>query len=597
LVLVALSVVEQRLDAVRLVLAGATVTEVAARVGVSRQTLHGWLSRYLAEGVAGLVDRSRRPNSCPHRCNGDVEVVVVEMRRKHPGWGAKRIRMQLLKAGGGAVVPAERTINRILSRHGLLDHKARKRRRESFKRWQRDAAMQLWQMDIVGGVMIIDTATRGLREAKVVTGVDDHSRYCVIAKVVARPTGRAVCLALAEALAKFGVPEEILTDNGKQFTDRFGKGGEVLFDKICRLNGIAHRLTAPASPTTTGKVERFHLTLRRELLDGHKLFESLDQAQAALDVFVADYNGERPHQALDLKQPVSPRQRFTPTPQAERALVELWVPPTLTPVLTAGHVDDTAGEALAAGEYQGGPIEFDKVVPASGNMWVAHRQFWLGPRRAGLVARFWANCDLIHISIAGARVKTLRSHLSVTDLAKLIAQGAVPAGPAPLPGIEDGAALEVERVVSNAGLISLANKQILVAERLGGIAVGVRIEEQTLLFFDITTRELLRTRPNPLTREQALRLRGVRPAGPPPRPSQEPVRIQRRASDTGVIVVAGQKVALGRTHRGQEVEIFVSETTLAIHLPGQDVRTIRRTTTQPIRNIKADRPRTVPSVS
>jgi transposase InsO family protein len=180
--------------------------------------------------------------------------VVVEMRRKHPRWGAKRIRMQLLKAGGDAVVPAERTINRILSRHGLLDHKARKRRRESFKRWQREAPMQLWQMDIVGGVMIVDAATGGLREAKLVTGVDDHSRYCVIGQVVARPTGRAVCLALAEALAKFGVPEEILTDNGKQFTARFGNGGEVLFDKICRLNAIAHRLTAPASPTTTGKV-------------------------------------------------------------------------------------------------------------------------------------------------------------------------------------------------------------------------------------------------------------------------------------------------------------------------------------------------------
>src|SRR5262249_36995274 len=159
-------------------------------------------------------------------------------------------------------------------------------------------------------------------------------------------------------------------------------------------------------------------------------------------------------------------------------------------------------------------------------------------------------------------------------------------------GIADGVALEVERIVSRVGLISLAGKQILVAERLGGIAVGVRIEEQTLLVFDITTRELLRTRPNPLTREQALRLGGVRPARPTPRPSVEPIRIQRRASDTGVIVVAGQKVALGRTHRGQEVEILVSETTLAIHLAGQDVRTIRRTTTQPIRNIKADRPRT-----
>jgi transposase InsO family protein len=596
LVLVALSVVEQRLDAVRLVLAGATVTEVAARVGVSRQTVHCWLSRYLAEGVAGLVDRSRRPNSCPRRCSGDVEVVVVEMRRKHPGWGAKRIRMQLLKAGGEAV-PAERTINRILSRHGLLEHRARKRRRESFKRWQRDAPMQLWQMDIVGGVMIVDAGTGQLREAKVVTGVDDHSRYCVIAKVVTRATGRAVCLALAEALAKFGVPEEILTDNGKQFTARFGNGGEVLFDKICRNNGIAHRLTAPASPTTTGKVERFHLTLRRELLDGRELFESLNQAQGALDVFVADYNGERPHQALDVKAPVSPQQRFTPTPLTERTLVELWVPPALAPAVTPGLVEEAAGEALKPGEYHGGPIEFDKVVPASGNMWVAHKQFWLGPKRAGLIARFWANCDLIHVSIGAARVKTIRSHLSTTDLAKLIAQGAVPAGPPPLPGIEDGAALEVDRIVSNAGLISLAGKQILVAERLGGMPVGVRIEEQTLLFFDITSRELLRTRPNPLTRDQALRLRGVRPAGPPPRPSQEPIRIQRRASDTGVIVVAGQKVALGRTHRGQEVEILVSETTLTIHLPGQDVRTIRRTTTQPIRNIKANRPRPVPSVS
>jgi len=597
LVLVTLSVVEQRLDAVRLVLAGATVTEVAARLGVSRQTLHCWLSRYLAEGVAGLVDRSRRPHRCPHRCSGDVEVVVVEMRRKHPGWGAKRIRMQLLKAGGGAGVPAERTINRILSRHGLLEHKTRKRRRESFKRWQRDTPMQLWQMDIVGGVMIVDAATGGLREAKVVTGVDDHSRYCVIAKVVARATGRAVCLALAEALAKFGVPEEILTDNGKQFTARFGNGGEVLFDKICRLNGISHRLTAPASPTTTGKVERFHLTLRRELLDGHELFESLVDAQRALDMFVADYNGERPHQALDMAVPVSPQQRFTPVPPAERDLVELWVPPTLAPAVTPEPVQDVAADVLKTGEYHGGPIEFDKVVPASGNMCVAHKQFWLGPKRAGLMARFWADCDLIHVSIGGARVKTIRSHLSASDLAKLIAQGAVPAGPAPLPGIEDSAALEVERVVSNCGLISLGNKQILAAERLRGMLVGVRIEDQTLLFFDLTTRELLRTRPNPLTREQALRLRGVRPAGPPPRPSSEPIRIQRRVSDTGIIMVAGQNIALGRTHRGQEVQIHVSETTLTIHLPGHDVRVIQRTTTQPIRNIKANRPRPVPSVS
>ena len=93
--------------------------------------------------------------------------------------------------------------------------------------------------------MLVDTVTGELREAKMLTGVDDHSRFCVIAAVMERATGRAVCLALAAALTRFGSPGEILTDNGRQFTDRFGKGGEVLFDKICRKNGITHLLTKP----------------------------------------------------------------------------------------------------------------------------------------------------------------------------------------------------------------------------------------------------------------------------------------------------------------------------------------------------------------
>ena len=100
-------------------------------------------------------------------------------------------------------------------------------------------------------------------ECKVVTGVDDHSRFCVIATVVTRATGRAVCLAFAEGLRRYGTPDDVLTDNGKQFTDRFGKGGEVLFDRICGDNGITQRLTQPASPTTTGKVERFQCATRR----------------------------------------------------------------------------------------------------------------------------------------------------------------------------------------------------------------------------------------------------------------------------------------------------------------------------------------------
>jgi hypothetical protein len=150
------------------------------------------------------------------------------------------------------------------------------------------------------------------------------------------------------------------------------------------------------------------------------------------------------------------------------------------------------------------------------------RQFWLGPARAGQTVRFWAGVDVIHLSIAGARVKSLRSHLSTADLAQLARRGAVAAGPPPLPPAEDGAAIEVDRAVNKGGIVSLAGRQVPAAEILGGRPVIVRIEPQTLMFLDPQTRELLRVRPNPLTPQQPLRLQGARPAGPPPRPGTEP---------------------------------------------------------------------------
>jgi transposase len=204
LALVVLSVVEQRLDAVRAVLDGAEVVEVAARVGVHRSTLHRWVARYLTGQLAGLADRTHRPHSSPRQVTDVVEVTVAEMRREHPRWGSRRIRLEMLRKPGpwarqGLVVPSERTIGRILHRQGLLRARPRKRPRDSYVRFERPGPMQLWQMDIVNGIRLVSPVTGELREAKVVTAVDDHSRYCVIAKVVERATSRAVCLALAEA--------------------------------------------------------------------------------------------------------------------------------------------------------------------------------------------------------------------------------------------------------------------------------------------------------------------------------------------------------------------------------------------------------------
>jgi hypothetical protein len=111
-----------------------------------------------------------------------------------------------------------------------------------------------------------------------------------------------------------------------------------------------------------------------------------------------------------------------------------------------------------------------------------------------------------------------------------------------------------------------------------------------MMFFDPATRTLLRTRPSTLTWDQARLLRGARPAGPPPRPAAGPVTVQRRASNTGVIMVVGQKITPGRIHAGKAVTVHVAHDTMTIDLSGDDTRTVRRTTTQAVRSTKAHRP-------
>ncbi|WP_181068756.1 integrase core domain-containing protein [Nocardia nova] len=174
--------------------------------------------------------------------------------------------------------------------------------RRSYRGWQRKAPMQLWRLDIMGGLFIADG-----REAQLVTGIDDHSRFIVIAQVIVEQSGQPVSQAFTEAMNRYGVPSEVLTDNGQQFTGRFTKPFpvEVMFERICRENSVLQRYIKPRSPTTTAKTERFHRSLRRELLDDCGPFESLAAAQRAVDAWIYAYNHARPHQALRMATPFS----------------------------------------------------------------------------------------------------------------------------------------------------------------------------------------------------------------------------------------------------------------------------------------------------
>jgi transposase InsO family protein len=381
-VLLELTVAEQRFNAVMEVLRdGLTVVEVADRYGVSRQAVHGWLRRYASGGLDALADRSHRPRHCPHQMPAAVEAALCELRRRHPQWGQRRLAHELVRQGIDPP-PGLTSIYRALVRNGLIEPRARRHRKTDWRRWERDQPMQLWQMDIMGGIWLTDG-----RELKAVTGVDDHSRFCVAAGLIERANARSVCRVFTAALDRYGSPEELLTDNGKVFTGRLGPHpGEVLFDRICRERGITHLLTGVRRPTTTGKIERFHKTLRVELLTDRR-FNSLAQAQQMLDAWVADYNTRRPHQAIAM---AVPNQRFQPA--------------TANPSPAPGPHPHSTRPATPT------PTEVTRRVSASGLIGICYQQVSAGRHLAGQVVTVRLHPTVLQVFFAGQLIRTVPRH-------------------------------------------------------------------------------------------------------------------------------------------------------------------------------------------
>lgn len=442
--LVDLSMVEQRYDAVREVLDGASVKDTATRYGVDRRTLHRWLRRYANEGLAALADRSTKPDRCPHQVAPEVEARIVELRRSHPGWGPRTISSKLRRELEQP--PSRSAVYRCLVRHRLIDPRKRRRRRDDYKRWERSRSMELWQIDVMG-----TTLSNGMG-VSVVTGIDDHSRFCVIAKVVARATARPVCDALLEALNRHGIPEQILTDNGKVFTGRLGRRpATVLFDRICLNNGIRHILTAPYSPTTTGKIERLHKTMRKEFFSDES-FETIDDMQVALDRWVVGYNTEREHQSLG---DVPPIRRF-----------ELARPVSLEVI--DGDVED---------EEEPAPIKkvVGRRVDRAGRISLLKHRYHVGRHLAGEAVSIESADGLLHISYNGVVVAThARRHL-IDDDDKMDRRPQHARRPAP-----PTKGSQVLRIVDKHGSISFAGTGYRVGNRYVGTTVEVRLVSDTL---------------------------------------------------------------------------------------------------------------------
>ena len=289
---------------------GANRRELCRRFGISPQTGYKWLARHAALGPAGLADQSRRPHSSPGATPDALQQAVLALRHAHPAWGGRKIARRLQDLGQGCLAPS--TVTAILHRHGLIAAEA-SQAATPWQRFEHDQPNALWQIDFKGCVPTPAGHCHPL------TVLDDHSRFNMALRACPSQDGATVQARLTEVFRTYGLPVRINADNGAPWGSP-REPGQVsqLALWLIRL-GIRVGFSRPYHPQTNGKDERFHRSLKAEVLNGRS-FEDLAQAQAAFERWRHVYNHQRPHQALGMATPAS-RYRMS-----ERALPQVLAP-------------------------------------------------------------------------------------------------------------------------------------------------------------------------------------------------------------------------------------------------------------------------------
>ena len=287
------SIVDQRREFVRLAMQeGANRRELCRRFGIHPETGYKWLARATANEE--LADRSRRPHTSPARTIAAIEQQVVAMRDAHPAWGARKIVRCLER--DGIACPVRSTVHDILRRHGRIV--ASDASTQACQRFEKPAPNLLWQMDFKGHI-----ALSGGGRCHPLTIVDDHSRYAVGLEACGNEQAATVQDRLEQVFRRYGLPEAFFVDNGTPWGDASGQRWTRLGVWLLKL-GIEVLHSRPYHPQSRGKIERFHRTLKAEVL-ALRRFRDLTEVQRALDLWRTVYNLDRPHQALGQDVPAS----------------------------------------------------------------------------------------------------------------------------------------------------------------------------------------------------------------------------------------------------------------------------------------------------
>lgn len=270
------------------------ISQLCREYGISRKTGYKWLRRYLEEGEEGLQDRSRRPHHSPQRTPAEVEQRVLEVRKEHPAWGGRKIQHRLKMLGAERVPPAS-TITEILRRHDCLDPDESRKHRP-WQRFEAEGPNQMWQMDFKGYFTMTNQHT-----CHPLTLLDDHARFCLGLRACPNERRETVQDQLIAIFQQYGLPDQLLMDNGPPWGTTQRKRLTRLGVWLVRL-GIELIHTGFYHPQTIGKDERFHRTLKAEVLQRYSI-RNLAHAQDRFDPWRQIYNHHRPHEALDMQVP------------------------------------------------------------------------------------------------------------------------------------------------------------------------------------------------------------------------------------------------------------------------------------------------------
>ncbi len=341
------SIVSQRREFVMLASRpGANIRALCRQYRISPTTAYKWLGRGSRNPAESFSDRSHVPLRQPRRTPAAMEALVLDVRDQHP-WGGRKIKRRLENLGHRDV-PSASTITAILKRSGRLETNAR---HGAWQRFEREAPNELWQMDFKGHFALVNGRCHPL------TVIDDCSRFALALEACGDEKAETVESKLSRAFKRYGMPSAILADNGPPWGGRDNNSNQVVYTALAvwliRL-GITVSHGRPLHPQTQGKDERFHRTLKAEVIDRRALID-LSHCQRVFDSWRDFYNCERPHDALNLDVPACRYQVSNRTFPDQLPTIE-YADPLVRKVQAKGEISFKGREWCVGKAFAGYPV-------------------------------------------------------------------------------------------------------------------------------------------------------------------------------------------------------------------------------------------------